>query len=232
MLGDAPVAALAAADVDHDLDADLVTGGGASLVLWRNDGTGMFAAVPEALGGAGHVAAVSALALGDLDRDGNPDLVVGQQREPLAAWLGEPSGTGSFLYAPAVVPPVPLDATRLLLADADGDLDPDLLVSVSDGPARLYVDREGRLEDQTFVRFPDVTRASAIAIGGWDVSCEPDVVLAGSAGTSALRGADGGTFGADASLAAASDVVLVDLDDDGDLDAVLATGEGAVWVAR
>lgn len=234
-LGDAPIAALAAADVDRDSDVDLVTGGGASLVLWRNDGAGTFAPVPEALGGAGHVAAVSALALGDLDRDGNPDLVVGQQREPLAAWLGEPSGTGSFLYAPGVVPPVRLDATRIVLADADGDLDPDLVVAVSAGPARLYVDREGRLEDQTFVRIPAAMPApaiAAIAVGGWDAGCEPDVLLAGTAETVALRGQDGGTFAADAALPAASDAAFVDLDDDGDLDAVLATPEGTVWVAR
>lgn len=232
-LGNTTIAAVAAADVDRDGDLDLVTGGGGTLALWRNDGSGTFATDPAALAANGRVTAVSALVLGDLDGDGNPELVVGQAARPLRAWLGEPGGTGSFLPADAAVPPVPLDVTRLSLADADGDFDPDLAVAVAGAPMRLYIDREGRLEDQSFVRLPQpALEASAIAIGGWDAGCEPDAVVASAAGGASLRGTPTGAFLSEAAVPGGSDAVLADLDDDGDLDALVAGAQGVTWLAR
>jgi len=232
-LGGQTIAAVAAADVDRDGDLDLVTGAGGTLVLWRNDGGGTFATDGAALSANGRVSAVSALALGDLDNDGNPELVVGQANQPLAAWLGDPGGTGSFVPAAAAVPPVPLDVARLALVDADGDFDPDLVVSVKAGGMRLYIDREGRLEDQSFVRLPQPPpQALAVAVGGWDDGCEPDAVVAAAAGGPSLRGSANGTFTTETTTPAATDAVLADIDDDGDLDALLATTGGVTWLAR
>ena len=232
-LGAVTIAAVAAADVDRDGDLDLVTGSGSTLTLWRNDGSGTFAADGPALSGAGRVSAVSALALGDLDGDGNPELVVGQAMAPLAAWLGDPGGTGSFQPADAIVPPVPLDVARLVLADADGDFDPDLVVSIKGAPMRLYIDRDGRLEDQSFVRLPQpAPLATAVAIGGWDDGCEPDAIVASAAGGPSLRGTATGAFASEGTAPPATDVVLADIDDDGDLDALLAGAQGVTWLAR
>ncbi len=232
-LGNTAIAAIAAADVDRDGDLDLVTGGGGTLTLWRNDGGGTFATDAAALAANGRVTAVSALALGDLDGDGNPELVVGQAGAPLRAWLGEPGGTGSFLPADAAVPPVPLDVVRLSLADADGDFDPDLAVAVKGAAMRLYVDREGRLEDQSFVRLPQPPpRATAIAIGGWDDGCEPDAIIASPTGGPSLRGTPTGAFTSEAAAPPGGDVVLADIDDDGDLDALIAGAQGVTWLAR
>ncbi len=227
------ISAVAAADVDRDGAIDLVLAGEGVLELWRNDGAANFTVDHAALSSGGRVTSPRALALGDLDGDGNPDLVVGQGGNPLVAWLGEPSGTGTFLPADAVIPPVPLDVHRLALADVDGDDDPDLAVAVRSGPARLYITRDGRLEDQSFVRLPQPAPiASAFAIGGWDAGCETDAVIAGMAGSTALRGTPTLAFDADAALPAASDAVLIDLDEDGDLDTVLATAEGVTWLRR
>jgi hypothetical protein len=230
-LGGGTVTALAAADVDRDGDIDLVTGTGDTLRLLRNDGSGAFTADDAALAGEGRVQTISALALGDLDGDGNPDLVVGQAGDPLRAWLGEPGGTGSFLAADAVISAVPLAVTRMQLADVDGDFDPDLIVAVDSAPLRLYIDRAGLLEDQTFVRISDPPIASAIAIGGWDGGCEPDAVIAG-ADTQSRRGEPGGALEIDGAGPPASDAIMIDIDHDGDLDVLLATAEGVQWLAR
>lgn len=227
-IGDVTVAAIATADADHDGDTDVVVGGGNRLQLWRNDGAGNLA-LSNGLTAGTRATAISALALGDLDGDGNPDLVVGQAGPPLVAWLGS---VATFTPADGVVPPVPLDVKRLVLADADNDFDPDLAVSIASAPMRLYIDRDGRLEDQSFVRLPQPAPvAKAVALGGWDAGCEPDVIVAGDT-SSAMRGLPTGNFEADAMAPVASDAIFVDIDDDGDLDAILSTPEGVQWLAR
>lgn len=231
-LGGAAATAVDAADVDRDGDLDLVAGGGAALALWLDDGAGGFTQSDTQLSSGGRATDIRALALGDLDGDGNSDLVVGQRSQPLVAWLGDPDGTGTFRPADAVVPPVPLDVASLVLVDADADFDPDLAVALRSGPPRLYIDRDGRLEDQSFVRLPQPTPdAVAIAIGGWDEGCEPDAIFASPTSTF-LRGTPTGELATDADAPPATDAIYADIDDDGDLDALLATPEGVVWLAR
>jgi hypothetical protein len=74
--------------------------------------------------------------------------------------------------------------------------------------------------------------ASAIAVGGWDSGCEPDAVVATAAGGPVLRGTADGILAADGMAPPATDVVMADIDDDGDLDALLAGATGVTWLAR
>jgi hypothetical protein len=229
-IGGSIAAAVALGDVDRDGHTDVVLGYAGTLELWLNDGAGNFTHATQALSGAGHVSSVSALALGDVDGDGSPDLVVGQASAPLAAWLG---GTGTFTFSASIVPAVALAVESLAFGDADGDFDPDLAVAVKGAAMRLYIDRDGHLEDQSFVRLPQPAPvAHAVAFGGWDDGCEPDAVIAADAGAATLRGQPTGVFAATEPAPPASDVVMVDIDDDGDLDALLATDQGVVWLAR
>jgi hypothetical protein len=228
-VGTTPVAAVATADVDHDGDADVVLGSGGSLQLWLNNGAAQFTPAPGALSGAGRVSAVSTLAMGDVNGDGHADLVVGQAGPPLVAWLGT---GGTFDPNDAVVPAIALDVERLTFADANGDYTPDLAVAVRNAPMHLLIERNGRLEEQTFPKLMTTAPiAHAIAIGGWDASCEPDLVIASDAGAPTFSGSET-VFQPGDPAPPSTDVVMTDIDGDGDLDAVVATPDGVRWLAR
>lgn len=232
-LGGTAVAAVAAADVDRDGDVDVLTGAGSTLTLYRNDGAGRFTADPAAITGVGFVSAVSALAFGDLDANGSVDVVVGQTAAPLRAFVGNPGGGGTFTGAPGVLADVDVSAHALRLADADGDGLPDLWVAVTGGPARLYIDRAGTLEDQTYNVLPrPPPTALGFAVGGWDSDCAIDAVAAIAAGAALWRGDGTGHLVADGSGPGSSAAELLDLDDDGDVDLAVATPGGVTWLAR
>lgn len=224
--------AVVAFDADRDGDLDLVAGAGAGLALYRNDGAGTFTPATAAIDHGGAVTAVTALAAGDLDGDGNADLIVGQAGAPPVVLVGDASGAGVLTLAPAIFPPVALTVRELVPADVDGDLDLDLVVVLDGAPARVYINRDGRLEDQSFVRLPQPAPvAAAAAAGDWDADCAPDLILAAPA-TAALRGGGDGVFTAEQALAAATAAVLADLDDDGAPDLLLAGPDGVRWYRR
>ena len=229
-LGGAPATALAAADVDRDGAVDLITATHISLVLWRNDGAGGFGADTN-VDSTGLLSA-RALATADVDGNGTPDLIVGQTGDPMRGFLGD--GAGFQPAQDAIVAAVPLDVARFELVDANGDFAPDLAVASVAESLRLYVNRtDGRLDDRTHVFLGDAPMlAHAVAIGTWDQGCPPDAAIASDVGGPALRGDAKGALVYDADLPPASDVVLVDIDDDGVQDVILSTAEGAIWVAR
>jgi len=99
------------ADVDGDGDLDLVAlNRTTQTTLWANDGKGRFVKMPQALGAGIRVTA------GDMDLDGDPDLIVGS-----TVWLNV--GRGRFEKGQTFDFG---EATALLLMDADGDDDLDL----------------------------------------------------------------------------------------------------------
>ena len=118
-------AALALHDVDGDVDLDLVVGNIGDLNrLYLNDGTGVFSDVtltqiPPSGASTFHIA------LGDVDKDGDPDLVLGNSGQN-RLYLNDGSGTFTDATA-AQMPSVRETTLAVALGDVDGDDVPDLV---------------------------------------------------------------------------------------------------------
>ncbi|HMQ22486.1 MAG TPA: VCBS repeat-containing protein, partial [Planctomycetota bacterium] len=242
--------ALAYGDVDGDGDLDLVLGNGDGYGfgrqnrLYLNDGTGIFSDVTTA-----RLPRVSdrttALALGDLDGDGDLDLVVGNGAltisEQNRLFLND--GTGSFTDVTATRMPANIDSTRsVALGDVDGDGDLDLVVG-NYGQNRLYRNNgAGAFTEATVGSMPpdsDMTRA--VAFGDVDRDGDLDLVfgngsdVAGQQNRLYLNNGAGSFIDATASRMPldsdnSSSLTFVDVDRDGDLDLVI--GNGAFLVSQ
>jgi hypothetical protein len=188
-------AAVALADVDGDRDLDLVVGIGAHAsstppprnALCRNDGTGRFADV-SATHLPARAVATRAIAVRDLDRDGDVDLIVGTANlgganEWPRVYVND--GTGRFCDAPAGQTPLGADCTLVASAlaceDFDRDTDLDVLIGSFDQRSRLLNnDGSGRLTDNDMPRMPNLACgngvSSSLALGDLDRDGDVDEV--------------------------------------------------------
>jgi hypothetical protein len=129
-----PVGDASLADMDGDRDLDLVllglkaangTGSGPAVMLLWNDGAGHFIESGQRLGDG----EATSIALGDLDSDGDPDLLLGNGRG-VSVWLnqgGAQSGqAGRFSVMDETISAG--QTRRIVLADMDGDNDLDALI--------------------------------------------------------------------------------------------------------
>ncbi len=123
------------ADVDGDSDTDvLITGLNASsdqtATLYLNDGNGNFTDANAGLGGVD-----GGSAFGDVDNDGDPDLVLVGTNTGLqpSATLYINDGNGNFSDAGASLTGVSVYPSTALFVDTDGDTDLDLLIAGDDG---------------------------------------------------------------------------------------------------
>jgi hypothetical protein len=130
---------LRAADLDGDGDLDIVGPGvDWGMACFLNDGSGHFtnAQATHLPASAGRLARFAALRLGDVDRDGDLDIVASQDWVLARPFLFLNDGTGHFTDVSATQ--MPNDArggAELLLADFDGDGDLDLLTVLYAGIA-------------------------------------------------------------------------------------------------
>lgn len=123
----------ALADVDGDGDADLLGAGRTGAFLWLNQGDGAFVAAPSF---PTLDAAILTILPCDLDVDGDLDLFLacsGQDHVLLN------DGRGGFADTPALLPVHDGRSFAAASGDVNGDLAPDVVVAVPDGPDRLLL---------------------------------------------------------------------------------------------
>jgi hypothetical protein len=168
---------------------------------------------------------------GDVDGDGDADLVVAMEWAPLQVLLND--GNARFHADPTRVPQTTHDHEEAALADLDGDDDLDLaIVSEDDRAAELWLnDGRGRF---TIAAFDAASAAVGNGIIAVDVDSDGDrdLVTANADGDRLLRndGRAGFTHDRDALPPVdgiSQDVIAGDVDGDGDADLVFGKENGA-----
>lgn len=147
---------VASADFDRDGHADLIFVAEADEVhaLYVGDGRGGFTDRSERLPRRSQG---NAVATGDVNGDGLPDIVVGNtpegNTEPArdALWLNDADRPGHFIDASAThLPALDAHTQDIALADLDGDGDHDMVLANQSPPNRLLLnDGRGRFTDAT-----------------------------------------------------------------------------------
>jgi hypothetical protein len=223
---------VAFADFDRDGDLDLVfvSEDDKKDELYLNDGTGRYSDASDRLGTA---EVSNALAVLDLDGDGAPDLLIGNVGIKRVLMN---DGHGRFRDETKTRWPQAGESRTqdLELADVDGDGDQDVLVA-NEGQNQLYLNDHGRLVDATASSLPVRSDESReIRAADVDGDGDPDLLVANvqfgmqespqdylllNDGRGHFTTAERERYPEDAR--SNFTVQAVDLDHDGDLDAIL-----------
>ncbi|MBT7501308.1 MAG: VCBS repeat-containing protein, partial [Gemmatimonadales bacterium] len=211
-------------DVDGDQDLDVIYANGRHWAqlneVYLNNGVGQFT-VGFALGP--EKATTYATPAGDLDHDGDVDVVVGNDRAENWVYLND--GHGRFELAWSVGPEVePTRSAQLYDLNGDGSLD---VFVTNRGTANGFYLNDGTGHFGPKVEFGEADGSTiAVAIGDVDADGHPDLVLANRDGQANQILINDGNLGFDRAVefGTGSDetrsVALADLDGNGTLDIV------------
>ncbi|AVP98669.1 hypothetical protein C7S18_16395 [Ahniella affigens] len=224
-------------DRDGDLDVVFVSEDTTGNEFYRNSGLGRFTFVAGVIPNNTNSNAVVA---GDLDRDNDLDLVISRNTARELVLLN--NGVGNFTDASNTWMPDVVDVTQdLKLIDIDNDQDLDLIAgneAANGGRNRLYINTGTRFIDETSTRIPAAGYAEAtrkVSFADVDRDSDIDLFFANADGSSTAYTAyrllfnNGQGVFTDvtrdrlpAFRRLSMDAEFSDLDQDGDLDLVVA----------
>jgi gliding motility-associated-like protein len=249
--------AIALNDLDGDGKPDLVVASvaGNNVSIFRNISTGgsltaaSFAAPVSFAAGSGP----TSIAIGDLDGDGKPDIVVADANGNTVAILRNTATSGAITASSFAAPVTFATGSQprsVAMGDLDGDGKPDLVLA-NNGNQTLSVLRNtatsGVINSSSFaaqVAFGTGANPFSVAIGDLDGDGKPDLAVANASGNtvSVLRNTatsgviTASSFAAKVDFAtgfAPESIAIGDLDGDGKPDlAVINNGSNSISVLR
>lgn len=232
-LGKAYTWSIVLSDMNNDGDPDIVTGNNDQQpnVVYYNDGQGIFIDVtrPSAIDGS-----ASSVTLGDIDGDGDLDMLVTDNMEWTKIRLND--GNGNYVDVQTLEA---FESTSSAFGDIDGDGDLDIVIGASEffGTAEdnliYFNDGSGLFTKSAQALSGEITES--IALGDVDNDGDLDLVTGNNGANKVWLNNGDGSFidsgqnlGADWTLG----IALSDIDDDSDLDIISANPNGntLIWL--